>query len=58
MPRAVRIALRLKTGDELVYSIEAETVVISRAIAQQFLDLFATFTECDSEADWKVYADF
>ena len=59
VPQAVRAALRLKEGDAIVYTIEPDgRVMISRALADQPSDdPFATFSEWDSEADRKAYAD-
>ena len=58
VPRTVRRALRLVEGDELVYEISGDKVVIRRARADDFVDPFATFTEWDGEADRKAYANF
>ncbi len=58
IPQAVRTALRLKAGDAIAYVIEADRVVLTRAPADNMPDdPFATFTEWDSEADRKAYAD-
>lgn len=58
IPQAVRAALKLREGDELVYTFEADgRVVISRAVPQPVDDPFATFDEWDSDADRKAYAD-
>jgi antitoxin PrlF len=59
VPQAVRAALRLKDGDAIVYTIEADgRVLLSRAVPGQPLkDPFATFSEWDSEADRRAYAD-
>jgi antitoxin PrlF len=57
IPQPVRAALRLREGDELLYSLEADgRVVISRAPTGAD-DPFATFDEWDSEADRKAYAN-
>ena len=58
VPQPVRAALKLAKGDELIYVIEGDKVVIRRATAHDFIDPFATFTEWDGEADRKAYADF
>jgi antitoxin PrlF len=58
VPQAVRAALKLNKGDELVYVIEGDRVVVRRATADDFIDPFATFTEWDGEADRKAYANF
>jgi antitoxin PrlF len=58
IPQAVRSALRLREGDSIVYTLEDENrVVISRAAEPLVDDPFATFSEWDSEADRKAYAD-
>ena len=55
IPEAVRKALDLREGDELVYVIEDGVVVMTRL--QQALpdDPFVTFTEWHSDADHKAY---
>ncbi|HEX2525459.1 MAG TPA: type II toxin-antitoxin system PrlF family antitoxin [Geminicoccus sp.] len=58
IPRAVRVALDLKEGDELVYEIQDGRVVISKPKEKQADDPFATFTEWAGEADREAYADF
>lgn len=59
VPQAVRAALRLREGDAIVYTIEADgRVLLSRAASDHPLeDPFATFCEWDSEADRRAYAD-
>ncbi|MGO4351408.1 type II toxin-antitoxin system PrlF family antitoxin [Rhizobium sp. RAF36] len=58
IPQAVRSALRLREGDSIVYTLEDENrVVISRAAEPLADDPFAAFSEWDSEADRKAYAD-
>jgi antitoxin PrlF len=56
IPQPVREALHLKVGDELVYRIEGERVILTRAPTKQVDDPFATFSEWDSEADRAGYA--
>lgn len=58
VPQPVRAALKLGKGDELIYVIEGDKVMIRRATEDDFVDPFATFTEWDGEADRKAYADF
>ncbi|OHV76498.1 type II toxin-antitoxin system PrlF family antitoxin [Rhizobium sp. LCM 4573] len=60
IPQPIRNALHLREGDEIIYSIQPDgRVVISRApVAPEAEDPFATFSEWDSEADRKAYADF
>ncbi|HCM26857.1 MAG: transcriptional regulator [Treponema sp. GWB1_62_6] len=56
MPRPIRVALHLKEGDKLVYLIEGEKVVLSRARTEEAEDPFAVFGEWDSDADRRAYA--
>jgi len=58
VPQAVRAALGLKEGDELLYEIEGEHVVLKKARRTVADDPFAAFHEWDSEADRKAYAEF
>ena len=57
VPRAVRLALGLKPGDDVVWEIEGEQVVMSRArrTVDPFIGNFDTFTEWASEADCKAF---
>ena len=57
IPQPVRMALRLKGGDELVYAIEGDRVVLTKAQPLSPEDPFGTFGEWDSVADRKAYAD-
>ncbi len=57
IPRAVREALHLRAGDEVVYVIQDERVVLSKASSAALEDPFGTFTEWDSRADRDAYAD-
>ena len=57
IPQAVRNALRLREGDELSYVIENGRVILTKASAEMMEDPFATFSEWDSAADRKAYAD-
>jgi antitoxin PrlF len=56
IPRPVRLALRLQAGDELVYRIEGERVLMTKAARPETDDPFRTFSEWNSEADRKSYA--
>ncbi len=53
IPRAVRLALGLVPGDDVVWKIEGDQVVMTRARAMTdpFVNNFSTFTEWASEAD-------
>ncbi|KQX34746.1 transcriptional regulator [Devosia sp. Root436] len=57
IPQAVRNALRLREGDELSYVIENGRVILTKASGEAVEDPFATFSEWDSEADRKAYAN-
>ena len=56
IPKPVRAALHLKDGDELIYQIEEERVIITKARREkEGDDPFRTFSEWNSEADRKAY---
>ena len=57
IPQAVRTALHLNAGDELAYVIEGERVLLAKASREPTDDPFRTFSEWDSPADNKAYAD-
>jgi antitoxin PrlF len=57
IPLPVRNALRLAEGDELVYTIDGDRVVLTKASREMKDDPFATFSEWSSEADRIGYAD-
>jgi antitoxin PrlF len=57
IPQAVRSALRLREGDELAYVIENGRVILTKVKGEAVEDPFAMFSEWDSEADRKAYAD-
>lgn len=56
IPRPVRDALRLEPGDEIVYRIQDDRVVLTKASLATADDPFATFTDWDSAADRDGYA--
>ncbi len=56
IPQPVRAALRLKEGDEILYAIDGDRVVLTRVARDQPDDPFATFGEWNSEADRRAYA--
>jgi antitoxin PrlF len=56
IPRPIRAALQLKEGDELVYEIEGDRVILSKAKNKVEDDPFRSFGEWDSEADARAYA--
>jgi len=58
IPQPVRAALHLKEGDDLVYEIEQNRVILSKANRSKGSDdPFRSFTEWDGESDRKAYAD-
>jgi antitoxin PrlF len=57
IPKPVRDALRLGVGDEIAYRIEDGRVVLTKAVAADSEDPFASFTEWDSAADHAAYGD-
>ncbi|HEX5047043.1 MAG TPA: type II toxin-antitoxin system PrlF family antitoxin [Gammaproteobacteria bacterium] len=58
IPQPVRAALRLKEGDELVYEIEQNRVILTKARrGKEADDPFRTFSEWSSEADTKAYGE-
>ena len=58
IPQPVRAALRLKEGDELVYQIEGERVVLTKARRRKEVDdPFHTFGEWSSDADRRAYGN-
>jgi antitoxin PrlF len=56
IPQPVRAALHLKEGDEIVYAIDGNRVVLTRAPRHQPDDPFATFDEWAGDADRQAYA--
>jgi antitoxin PrlF len=59
IPQAVRAALKLREGDELVYQIEQDQVIVTKARRADARrdDPFRAFGEWSSDADEKAYAD-
>jgi antitoxin PrlF len=56
IPRPVRAALRLKAGDELIYTIGDKRVTLTKASRNRKTgDPFHSFNEWNSEADTKAY---
>lgn len=58
VPQAVRIALGLGDGDELLYEIDGDRVILKKARRTVVDDPFATFEEWDGDADRRAYAKF
>lgn len=57
IPQPVRTALGLREGDEIAYVIEDGRVILTRALREPQENPFHCFTEWDSEADRRAYAD-
>jgi antitoxin PrlF len=57
IPRPVREALRLRVGDEVLYQIEGDRVILTKASTAPADDPFATFSEWNSDADRDGYGD-
>lgn len=55
IPQPVRKALHLREGDELIYEIEGERVILRKAVRQTAEDPFGTFSEWESAADQRAY---
>ena len=56
IPQPVRAALRLQAGDELMYEIVDQRVILTKAARGGATDdPFRTFHEWSSEADAKAY---
>ena len=50
LPHAVMVALQLKDGDDIAYSIEGDRVVMTRASRSSGDDIFTTFDQDDVDA--------
>ncbi len=57
IPRRYVHALHLGEGDELLYSIDGDRVILTKAARGAIDDPFATFDEWASDADRQAYAD-
>ncbi len=58
IPQPVRAALRLEVGDELLYEIDQDRVILRKARrGTETDDPFRAFNEWNSEADKKAYGD-
>ena len=56
IPQPVRAALHLQPGDELLYEIDDQRVILTKARSSRKMDdPFSTFHEWSSEADAKAY---
>jgi antitoxin PrlF len=56
IPQPVRVALRLKEGDEIAYEIKENLVILTKAGVEAGENPFVTFDEWETEADRKAYA--
>ena len=58
IPQPIRAVLRLHAGDELVYEIRGDQVLLTKARqVPDADDPFRTFSEWNSAADRKAYGD-
>lgn len=56
IPQAVRAALQLREGDELLYVVEGNRVILEKVQRKPARDdPFKTFSEWHSEADERAY---
>ena len=56
VPRSVRAALKLGVGDTIIYAIEGDRVVMTKASAPRVDSPTAGFDEWSSENDRRAYA--
>lgn len=60
IPRAVREALGVSAGDEIAYEIAGDEVIVRRRARisdDPFMANLSTFTEWESDADCRAFAD-
>ncbi|MBV8723207.1 MAG: AbrB/MazE/SpoVT family DNA-binding domain-containing protein [Candidatus Eremiobacteraeota bacterium] len=57
IPQPVRAALHVAAGDELVYTIDGDRVILTKAGREPIEDPFGTFHEWSSAADERAYRD-
>jgi antitoxin PrlF len=57
IPQAVRTALRLGEGDELVYTIEGDRVILTKGRREPIEEPFGAFHEWSSDADKRAYGE-
>ena len=55
IPQPARVALRVREGDALAYTIEGDRVILTKASRAVRDDPFATFDEWASENDRRAY---
>jgi len=58
IPQPVRAALRIQEGDEIVYTIDGDHVILTKVVARPAEDPFVAFGEWSSENDRKAFANF
>ena len=57
IPQPVRVALGLEPGDEIVYEIDGERVILTKVTSGAATDdPFRTFKEWETDADTEAYA--
>ncbi|MDN5939606.1 MAG: type II toxin-antitoxin system PrlF family antitoxin [Salinisphaera sp.] len=56
IPQPVRAALHLKPGDQLVYELDGDQVILAKAEEGTSDDPFSAFSEWNGDADRKAYA--
>lgn len=56
IPASVRRALRLKPGDRIAFQLDGDRVIMTRDKPAAD-DPFSTFSEWETEADARAYAD-
>jgi antitoxin PrlF len=58
IPQPVRAALRLQPGDELIFEIDDQRVILTRSsLGGKTGDPFRTFSEWNAAADTKGYCN-
>ena len=58
IPQPIRAALHLQDGDALVYQIDGQRVILTKATKEHERDdPFRTFSEWNSAADRKAYGN-
>ena len=57
IPQPVRAALRVRSGDELAYTIDGDRVILTKAVPPQVDNPFAAFGEWASDNDRRAYGD-
>jgi antitoxin PrlF len=55
VPRSVRAALKLGVGDTIIYTIEGDHVVMTKAVSPSADSPTAAYDEWDSDNDRRAY---